>query len=187
VDDSLHTRHLYSEYLTFRGLGVVSAPDGGSALVMARSMQPDAIVMDLAMPGVDGITATRQLKADPRTRAIPVLILTGFGYRAIEQGAASHVPGPTDLAWTRITQWRTLLAAINMPAYGVLVGGIEASDAAAYAAAYTEAVRTVMFSTGVLTLLAAPIAWIAIGGRDPLDTVWQHQDERGAVPVVVSG
>jgi two-component system cell cycle response regulator DivK len=87
VDDSLHTRNLYSEYLTFRGLGVVSSPDGGSALVMARSMRPDAIVMDLAMPGVDGITATRQLKADPRTRGIPVLILTGFGYRAIEQGA----------------------------------------------------------------------------------------------------
>ena len=84
VDDSLHTRHLYSEYLTFRGLGVVSAPDGGSALVMARSMRPDAIVMDLAMPGVDGITATRQLKADPRTRAIPVLILTGW---VLEQGA----------------------------------------------------------------------------------------------------
>ena len=35
-----------------------------------------------------------------------------------------------------------------------------------------------MFSTGILTLLAAPIAWIAIGARDPLDTVWQHQDER---------
>jgi len=87
VDDSLHTRNLYSEYLTFRGLGVVSAADGGSALVMARSLRPDAIVMDLAMPGIDGITATRHLKADPRTRAIPVVILTGFGYRAIEQGA----------------------------------------------------------------------------------------------------
>jgi len=87
VDDSLHTRNLYSDYLTFRGLGVVSAPDGGSALVMARAMRPDAIVMDLAMPGIDGITATRHLKADPRTRDIPVAILTGFGYRAIEQGA----------------------------------------------------------------------------------------------------
>ena len=74
-----------------------------------------------------------------------------------------------------------------MPAYGVLVGGIEANDAAAYATAYTEAVRTVMFSTGVLTLLAAPIAWVAIGGRDPLDTVWQHQDERGVAPAPVSG
>jgi two-component system, cell cycle response regulator DivK len=87
VDDSLHTRNLYSEYLTFRGLGAVSAADGGSALVMARALRPDVIVMDLAMPGIDGITATRQLKADPRTRAIPVVILTGFGYRAIEQGA----------------------------------------------------------------------------------------------------
>jgi two-component system, cell cycle response regulator DivK len=87
ADDSLHTRTLYSEYLTFRGLGVVSAPDGGSALVMARSLRPDVVVMDLAMPGIDGITATRHLKADPRTRNIPVAILTGFGYRAIEQGA----------------------------------------------------------------------------------------------------
>jgi two-component system, cell cycle response regulator DivK len=86
VDDSLHTRNLYSEYLTFCGLGVVSSPDGGSALVMARALRPDAIVMDLAMPGVDGITATRQLKADPKTRDIPVAILTGFGYRAIEMG-----------------------------------------------------------------------------------------------------
>ncbi len=55
-----------------------------------------------------------------------------------------------------------------MPTYGVLVGGIEPSDAAAYAAAYTEAVRTVMFSTGILTLLAAPVAWFLIGRRDPL-------------------
>src|SRR5262249_26727590 len=77
VDDSLHTRNLYSDYLTFRGLGVVSAADGGSALVMARALRPDAIVMDLAMPGIDGITATRHLKADPRTRDIPVAILTG--------------------------------------------------------------------------------------------------------------
>src|SRR4030095_2616970 len=87
VDDSLHTRDLYSEFLTFRGMGVVSAPDGGSALVMARALRPDVIVMDLAMPGIDGITATRHLKADPRTSGIPVVILTGFGYRAIEQGA----------------------------------------------------------------------------------------------------
>jgi CheY-like chemotaxis protein len=87
VDDSLHTRDLYSEFLTFRGMGVVSAADGGSALVMARALRPDVIVMDLAMPGIDGITATRHLKADPRTSGIPVAILTGFGYRAIEQGA----------------------------------------------------------------------------------------------------
>ena len=56
----------------------------------------------------------------------------------------------------------------------------------AYAAAYTDAVRTVMFSTGALTLLAAPIAWLAIGRRDPLLTVWQHQDERETGPAAVN-
>ena len=46
-----------------------------------------------------------------------------------------------------------------------------------------------MFSTGILTLIAAPIAWFAIGGRDPLETVWQTQDEREAAPApaAVSG
>ena len=56
-----------------------------------------------------------------------------------------------------------------------------------YSAAYTDAVRTVMFSTGLLTLIAAPIAWLVIGRRDPLLTVWQHEDEREAVPAAVSG
>jgi hypothetical protein len=74
-----------------------------------------------------------------------------------------------------------------MPTYGVLVGGIEPSDATAYAAAYTEAVRTVMFSTGILTLLAAPVAWFLIGRRDPLLTVWQHQDERDPAPIELRG
>jgi hypothetical protein len=44
-----------------------------------------------------------------------------------------------------------------------------------------------MFSTGLLTLLAAPIAWFAIGRRDPLITVWQHEDEREPAPAAVSG
>ena len=62
-----------------------------------------------------------------------------------------------------------------------------AKAATAYASAYTDAVRTVMFSTGLLTLLAAPIAWFAIGRRDPLITVWQHKDEREPAPAAVSG
>ena len=57
----------------------------------------------------------------------------------------------------------------------------------AYAAAYTDAVRTVMFSTGIVTLLAAPVAWFLIGRRDPLVTVWQHQDERDPAPVAING
>src|SRR6185436_9792489 len=52
VDDSLHTRELYTEYLTYRGLRVVSAPDGEAGLTLALAMKPDVIVMDLAMPGL---------------------------------------------------------------------------------------------------------------------------------------
>jgi two-component system cell cycle response regulator DivK len=87
VDDSMHTRDLYTEYLTFRGLGVVTAADAEVGVALAHTLKPDAIVMDLAMPGLNGITATHRLKQHPRTRRIPVIVLTGYAFRAIEQGA----------------------------------------------------------------------------------------------------
>ena len=87
VDDSPHTREMYSEYLSFRGLGVITAPDGESGLELALAKQPELIVMDLAMPGINGITVVYRLKCDPRTRRIPVLVLTGHALRAIQEGA----------------------------------------------------------------------------------------------------
>ncbi len=87
VDDSLHTRELYTEYLTYRGLGVVSAPEAETGLRLAQTLRPDVIVMDISMPGLNGITATHQLRLNPRTRRIPVIVLTGYAFRAIEQGA----------------------------------------------------------------------------------------------------
>jgi CheY-like chemotaxis protein len=87
IDDSLHTRELYTEYLTYRGLGVLSAPDGEAGVALALTMRPDVVVMDLAMPGLNGITATHRLKEHPRTRRIPVIVLTGYAFRAIQQGA----------------------------------------------------------------------------------------------------
>ena len=87
VDDSLHTRELYTEYLTHRGLHVLSAGDGEAGFALALATRPDVIVMDLAMPGLNGITVTTRLKAHPRTRRIPVIVLTGYAFRAIQQGA----------------------------------------------------------------------------------------------------
>jgi two-component system cell cycle response regulator DivK len=87
VDDSLHTRELYTEFLTHRGLGVVSAPDAETGLRLAETLRPGVIVMDIAMPGLNGITATHRLRLSPRTRRIPVIVLTGYAFRAIEQGA----------------------------------------------------------------------------------------------------
>jgi two-component system, cell cycle response regulator DivK len=87
VDDTSDTREIYSLYLTGRGFKVPTARDGLSGIDAACRHQPDVIVMDPSMPGLDGIEATRRLKADPRTSHIPVLILTAFPLHALQGGA----------------------------------------------------------------------------------------------------
>jgi MFS family permease len=121
------------------------------------------------------------------SRAALVVVTVLVTTLALDNYAASLIGQPQGQADTAIGAFRTLLSAINMPTYGTLVGGIEPSDAAAYVAAYTDAVRTAMFSTGLVTLLAAPVAWFLIGRRDPLLTVWQHQDERDPTAVAFNG
>jgi two-component system, cell cycle response regulator DivK len=87
ADDSRDTRELYVLHLNYCGFTAYTAFDGISAIEMAVSLRPDVIVMDLSMPGVDGIDAIRRLKSNPRTRKIPVILLTGYPAKAIERGA----------------------------------------------------------------------------------------------------
>jgi len=87
VDDAADTREMYGSYLGYRGFGVLTAPDGDAAVETALAQRPDVIVMDLAMPRLNGISAVHRLKQHPRTRNIPVIILTGYAFRAIQQGA----------------------------------------------------------------------------------------------------
>jgi len=87
VDDSQTARKMYAEYLNHRGFWTATAPDGEASLPLAFNLKPDVIVMDLAMPRLDGVTAIRRLKQHPRTRQIPVIMLTGYPMKAIEDGA----------------------------------------------------------------------------------------------------
>ena len=87
VDDTPDVREMYGEYLTAHGFRVSTAPNGEMGIASATQRRPDCIVMDLSMPKVDGVTAIKHLKADPRTRDVPVILLTGYPYKAIEQGA----------------------------------------------------------------------------------------------------
>jgi two-component system, cell cycle response regulator DivK len=87
ADDTFDTRELYEVYLTGRGFAVRTVVDGESALDTAATALPDVIVMDLSMPRLDGVTATRQLKQDPRTKGIPVIIWTAYPHKAVQQGA----------------------------------------------------------------------------------------------------
>jgi len=76
VEDNEMNRDMLSRRLQRRGYEVVTAVDGEAGLAMTRSEAPALVLMDMSLPGVDGWEATRQLKADPATRGIPIIALT---------------------------------------------------------------------------------------------------------------
>jgi CheY-like chemotaxis protein len=78
---------MYSEYLSYSGYEVIEAKNGVEALEAAQTKSPDIIIMDLSLPVMDGWEATRRLKADERTRKIPVVALTGHALAGHSKGA----------------------------------------------------------------------------------------------------
>ncbi len=87
VDDFQDNREMYAMYLKHAGVRVAEAANGHEALDQAFSLLPDLIVMDLSLPGIDGWEATRRLKADERTKKIPVLALTSHALEGFSDGA----------------------------------------------------------------------------------------------------
>ncbi|HYV65324.1 MAG TPA: response regulator [Myxococcales bacterium] len=87
VDDFQDNREMYAEYLLFSGFRVIQAANGKEALDQAFANRPDIIIMDLSLPVMDGWEATRRLKADTRTNAIPVVALTGHAMQGHSKGA----------------------------------------------------------------------------------------------------
>jgi two-component system cell cycle response regulator DivK len=87
VDDFEDNRAMYAEYLTFSGFRVAEAADGQEAVDKTKELLPDVVVMDLSLPVMDGWEATRQLKNDDRTKAIPVIALTGHALAGHSKGA----------------------------------------------------------------------------------------------------
>ena len=87
VEDDADNRRIVVKVLTLEGYETLEAADGRAALALARSARPDLIMMDLGMPDVDGLEASRQLKADPRSADIPIIALTAFAMRGDEERA----------------------------------------------------------------------------------------------------
>ena len=77
VDDAEDTRGLYAEFFSDAGWQVAHAVDGEHALLKVVSLMPDLVVMDLAMPVLDGWEATHKIKTHVKTKHIPVIVLTG--------------------------------------------------------------------------------------------------------------
>jgi len=79
VDDFKDTRDMYAYFLSKEGFSVTLAGDGQEAIDKALQLQPDLIIMDLSLPVISGWEATRRLKADEKTRHIPIVILSAYG------------------------------------------------------------------------------------------------------------
>jgi twitching motility two-component system response regulator PilH len=99
VDDSPTERFVLSELLTRNDYQVLTAENGEEGVDKARKRQPDLIVMDVVMPGVNGYQATRMLTRDEATRHIPVIVCTSKGQETdriwgLRQGAVDYVVKP---------------------------------------------------------------------------------------------
>jgi CheY-like chemotaxis protein len=116
VEDNEMNADMLSRRLRRQGYEVRIATDGKSGLAQAQAVAPDLIIMDMGLPVVDGWTATRELKADPALRAIPVIALTAHAVvgerdRALQAGCDDYDTKPVD--------WPRLLAKIEK----LLTGG----------------------------------------------------------------
>jgi two-component system, cell cycle response regulator DivK len=102
VEDNIDNLELVRFLLIRSGYQVLDANDGQMGMDIARRELPDLILMDLSLPGVDGWTAARELKADPKTASIPLLALTahtlpGDRSKALESGFNGYISKPINL------------------------------------------------------------------------------------------
>ena len=101
VDDSATERHVLSELLSRQGYRIISAGTGEEGIEKARKEQPDLILMDVVMPGLNGYQATRTLTRDEATRHIPIILCTSKGQETdriwgLRQGALDYLVKPVN-------------------------------------------------------------------------------------------
>ena len=101
VDDNPTNLKLATQVLKIEGYRVDCAADAEKAQEMLQHIAPDLILMDIALPGMDGLTLTRKLKADPRLKHIPVVAMTSFAMKgddrkALDAGCDGYITKPID-------------------------------------------------------------------------------------------
>jgi CheY-like chemotaxis protein len=110
IDDDEFARATSEAHVSREGYEIRFAPDGLTGIAAALSERPDVILLDVMMPGIDGFEVCRRLKADPRTRDIPVIILTALSeksdaQRCIDAGADEFTAKPVFGTELRTRVW----------------------------------------------------------------------------------
>src|SRR5687767_14273612 len=91
VEDDTDTREMYSEFLSHSGLRVAEAHSGRRALERVREQTPDVVVTDIAMPGMDGLELSRQLRSSAPTRDVPIIAVSGNASESAREAGADVV------------------------------------------------------------------------------------------------
>lgn len=103
IEDNFQNKRLVRKILNSRGYEVLEAEDGLTGVEMAGKELPDLILMDISLPGIDGVEATQRIKAKDATKAIPIIALTanamrGDRERFIAAGCDDYLPKPISTA-----------------------------------------------------------------------------------------
>ena len=155
VDDESEALEIIDTYLSQAGYAVAHAQSGEQALEMAARLRPDAITLDILMPGLDGWHVLEQLHSTPATAAIPVIMVSIVDQkaRALERGARDLIPKPVD----RAALLEAIAAALrHAPRLPILVCGDDPDDQSIFAAVLRMAGHQVV----VVHSEAEAMAWL---------------------------
>jgi two-component system, cell cycle response regulator DivK len=99
VEDNEFNRKIVRDLLGRTSYRLIEAGDGEMGVTVAQTECPDLIIMDVQLPRLSGLDATRRLRADPRTAGIPIIVITSFALsgdeqRAMEAGASAYLAKP---------------------------------------------------------------------------------------------
>ena len=99
VEDHEDNRRILRDLLTSSGFVVIEATTGIEGVQLTKSHLPDLILMDIQLPGIDGYEATRQIKADPSLKDIPIIVVTSYALsgdakKAFEAGCDGYIAKP---------------------------------------------------------------------------------------------
>ncbi|HYA03212.1 MAG TPA: response regulator [Syntrophobacteria bacterium] len=121
VDDELAVRSLLKDFFTPLGYEVITAADGTEGLASAAKEVPDVILLDVMMPGIDGMEVCRRLKANEGTGAIPIIMMTGV----IGVALAATLTAPDDLVLKPLMLPELLARVQSIIAVGHLTNRLE--------------------------------------------------------------
>ena len=99
VEDNEFNRKIVRQLLSVTTYGLLEATDGEAGVAMALDTRPDLVLMDIQLPKLSGLDATRTIRQDPRTAHIPIIVVTSFALsgddqKALEAGASAYLAKP---------------------------------------------------------------------------------------------